>query len=77
MKKCCGTCRFWNRKGNPPSCLWPEPRLPFWAHINNGDHGNYTTAEQGTLCRTWEEETKGWPAVSGPAEQAIRRGEES
>ncbi len=52
--KCCGTCRHWLRDGDPPSCMWPEPNLPFWASISNGDHGDYTEATDGRRCRVWD-----------------------
>lgn len=55
MAKCCGTCKLWNREGDPPHCGWPEPALPFWASINDGDHGNYTEATDGRRCSTWVE----------------------
>jgi hypothetical protein len=57
-KKCCGTCGHWARDQEPPSCHWPEPPLPFWANINNGDHGDYTEASDGSRCLVWAEKTE-------------------
>ncbi len=54
----CGTCRHWHGYGDLSQCLWPEPTLPFWAVFATGDHGDYTKAEQGTTCMTWEEKGK-------------------
>lgn len=56
MRKCCRTCRNWEGEGEPPSCMWPEPELPYWASIStNGDRGsNYTTADDGRNCRTYD-----------------------
>lgn len=49
----CGTCRYWAKQDDPPHCNWKEPALPFWAHISNGDHGDYTEADQGQRCPAW------------------------
>jgi hypothetical protein len=52
-KKSCGTCTHWLRKQDPPSCGWVQPALPFWAYIGNGDHEDYTEADQGQRCETY------------------------
>lgn len=52
MNQCCGNCKLW--RGDPPSCRWEEPPIPFWAHIGTGDHGDYTDALDGRRCPTWK-----------------------
>lgn len=53
VTKNCGSCGHWGRDQDLPSCLFRFPDMPFWATINNGDHGDYTTADQGKRCQTW------------------------
>jgi hypothetical protein len=59
MIKSFGTCAYWDRKGNTPSCLWPTPRLPFWASVNDGDHGDYTEAGQVRKCQACKDAADG------------------
>lgn len=54
IDKRCGTCKHWLCDQDPPSCGWEELALPFWASISNGDHGDYTEADDGKRCCTWE-----------------------
>jgi hypothetical protein len=67
-RKSCGTCRLWLRDENPPSCGWPEPKLPFWAILSDGDHRIYTESDQGRDCQTWA------PIPAPPSRPARRRG---
>lgn len=63
--KSCGTCGHWQRDAE--YCAWPDPLLPFWASIINGDHGNYTQETDGKRCPTWV-------ALSGKANTFDRPG---
>lgn len=49
--KKCGTCAHWK---DLEYCCWEPPKLPFWASISNGDHADYTAANDGKHCPTWE-----------------------
>lgn len=54
MKRC-GTCKHWNpNEGSDSHCDWPVPVLPFWAWIANGDHQDYTQANDGKKCHVYQ-----------------------
>ena len=58
MLKACATCAYWlGEEGEPGvrQCHWPIPVLPFWAAVGDGpDHADWTRAEDGRTCPTWE-----------------------
>jgi hypothetical protein len=52
-KKCCGTCKLWERKTG--GCGWAIPSLPFWAKWTSLVNDDQTKSWDGENCFAWEE----------------------
>ena len=51
--KNCGNCRFYYSEDGV--CVWESlTNIPFWAYIDNGDHREYVSENDGKRCPAWE-----------------------